>query len=125
MSQDCAVLSPKARAIFEKLKPFFPPDPWGGEHWFEDGRVFDNTMYDLRKSAVRKKLLDETMHTIGYMLYVDVGVYKDQHGTLVGFENEKLSPIVQRPLELLCLLFELHHQIDTMDQMDGDPREVL
>ena len=70
MARDCEVLSANAKAIFEKFKPFFPPDPWGNPRLWEDGRIKDNWDYDLKKSADRERLKEWYEKLIGGVVVV-------------------------------------------------------
>ena len=122
MPIDCPELSQKARAIFEKLKPHFPPDPWGSPKWFEDGRVFRDLgerVFDLRKSADGEKITNDLFHTLGYMLTIAVGVFKDHHGKSANLEGFRLTPMLLNKLELYDLLTELEYQIEIAPIVDA------
>jgi hypothetical protein len=45
VARDCKKFSPAARQVFEKIKPYFPPDPWGNPKWTKGGKVYDNGWY--------------------------------------------------------------------------------
>jgi hypothetical protein len=116
---NCEQLSPKAKEIFKKLEPFFPPDPWKKPCWEEEGVVTHNGRYDLRKAADRKKLEDWNKSFVGYILVLQASMYRDSHGgLLIGFDREHITPHMQNVAELLLILQDLDFQIETGDLMD-------
>ncbi len=116
---DCDKLSPKAVNIFEKLKPFFPPDPWKKPQWIEGGRVFDNGEFDLRNSTDRDKLIDKTKMMLGSHIELAANIYHRNTKTLEGFEIEHFGKAIRHTAELLLILNELDFQIETMDLFEG------
>ena len=119
MATDCQVLSPKAREIFERLKPFFPPDPWKQPRWNEDGTVEDNGRYDLRQSADRQKLLEKMRSALAMFVETVAGVYKTNNGSLDGFEVDHFGLMIRNGVELLFVLRDLDFQIETGDLLDA------
>lgn len=119
MPTDCTELSPAAQAIFAKLEPFFPPDPWKRPCWFADGQVIDNGKHDLRKAADRKQLKERYEGFIGYSITLDAGNYRAEHGSLEGFTEQRHSQIVSSYAERILLLKDLDFQIETQDFVDS------
>lgn len=71
MPRDCAELSAQAFGIFQKLKPFFPDQPFGKTPWGSEVKIFHTCWLDLRKSEDRQKLktlLDENQTKILLLL---------------------------------------------------------
>jgi hypothetical protein len=118
MATDCEVLTPNARKIFEKLKPFFPPDPWKKPNWFEDGTVRDNGLFDLRKSQDRTRLIETSKSTLGSFVELQAIIYQKKNGTLEGFEVDHFGQMIKKEAELLLLLNDLDFQIETADLID-------
>lgn len=109
-------LSVDARAIFEKIKPHFPLDPWGKPRWTEEGKVFDNGWFDLRKKADRRRLEEQRKSFLGYLVQVRARAYRDRnHQSIEGFAGEPFSQVIEDYAELLLFLEDLDFQIETMD----------
>jgi hypothetical protein len=122
MAIDCEQLSPNAQKIFEKLKPYYPPDPWDKPQWFPEGIVHEigSPRYDLRKSADRQKLIDWVLHMLGVIVETDASIYaKKRHGSLKGFTRTHFSRMLQHEAEFLLILRDLDFQIETMDLVEG------
>lgn len=115
---DCEKLSPAALQIFEKLKPFFPPNPWNRPTWNEVGTVEDNGLFDLRKSNDRNKLIERTRSTLGSFVEVTASGYKKRNGSFEGFEIDHFGPMIKNKVEMLFILNDLDFQIETMDLVD-------
>ncbi|OHA35040.1 MAG: hypothetical protein A2928_04035 [Candidatus Taylorbacteria bacterium RIFCSPLOWO2_01_FULL_45_15b] len=116
---DCQKLSPKARKIFNSLKPYFPPDPWGKARWKKDGRVCDNGEFDLRKSEDKDKIQHLKRLLIGHELEMMYRRYREKyHLPLEGISNMPLTPLLKDTLEITRLLAELDYQIETGDFAD-------
>ena len=117
--RDCEELSPHAKVKFDRLKPFFPPDPWDKPRWQEEGLVFSNGWLDLRKSADRKKLEEQLLRFIGHAAKTAASLYRNKRaGSLEGFEHEHYGPVIQQKAELLLLLDDLDFQIETYDLVE-------
>jgi hypothetical protein len=116
--KNCEMLSPNAQEIFNKLKPFFPPDSWKTPHWEECGIVTDNGTFDLRKADDRKKLTDRTEMTLGSFVEIVAKGYLDKNATLEGFEHHHFGPLFKSKVELLFILNDLDFQIETGDLVD-------
>lgn len=119
MATDCEKLSPKALKIFEQLKPYFPPDPWGNSNWNEDGTVRSNGLFDLRKSSDRNKLIEKIKSTLGSFVEISAGSYKRKNGSLEGFEIDHFGMMIRREVDLLFTLNELDFQIETLDFVES------
>ena len=115
MARDCEVLSPAAQVIFEKLKPFFPLDPWGEPRWWTDGRIRDNWYYDLRKAADRQRLEEWYQKMIGSAFASEASRYREEHKTLEGFETAPRSRTTVNWAMLFLILWDLDFQIETGD----------
>ncbi|MEK7654377.1 MAG: hypothetical protein AAB345_03850 [Patescibacteria group bacterium] len=118
MATDCEKLSPAAKKIFDKLKPFYPPDPWRKPRWEKDGVVIDNGTYDLRRHADRKRLEDNRQSFLGYMLALAASIHRDGAGSMQGFTEKHFSEHMQQVAEQLLLLRDLDFQIETVDLVD-------
>lgn len=119
MARDCEKLSPKALEIFGKLKPHFPPDPWKKPQWFEDGRVYRNGSFDLRKSSDRQRLERDIQMFVGYLVGIAASSYRRKNGSLEGFAIEHLGDLNKAAAELLLLLQDLDFQIETADLIES------
>ncbi|MBX4205394.1 MAG: hypothetical protein KW788_04410 [Candidatus Doudnabacteria bacterium] len=119
MARDCEVLSTNARAIFEKLKVHFPPDPWHWPMWNEEGLVEDNGRFDLRTSADRQRLIDRKKMTLSSFVENSASVYMRRKGSLDGFEIEHFGLMIKNEVELLLILYDLDFQIETGDLVDA------
>ena len=117
MAVNCEKLSSNAQLIFEKIKPHFPPDPWNKPRWTEEGIVYSNGFFDLRKHNDRDKLMEKQKSFIGYCIGLNGSSYKKEHnGSLDGFLNNLMSDsLIQKTTELLLLLQDLDFQIETLD----------
>lgn len=118
MGRDCESLSLKAREIFEKMAKFFPPDPWGRPRFENEGRVYDNGWYDLRKSKDRRRLIEKTRSSIGYVVETKAALFIKKNGSLSGFYKQCFSMTVKLKAEFLLLLGDLDFQIETGDIVD-------
>ena len=119
MARDCDELSPKARAIFAKLKPYFPPDPWNGPRWKEGGEVEDNGRFDLRLSTDRKRLMNEKGLNIAYLVELSASQYRKTHGnSLKGFRQRRFGRLVEDAVKFFFLLDDLDFQIETGDLVE-------
>ncbi len=119
MRTNCERLSDNARKIFDKIKPFYPPNPWKKPQWNEDGLVFDNGWLDLRKSSDRDCLQNQKESSIGFSVKIAALVYRDKHKSLEGFSQEHYSKSIENSVALLLLLEDLDFQIETMDLVEG------
>lgn len=116
---DCMYLSKNAQLIFERITRHFPPDPWKKPQWEPEGRVHDNIWLDLRKSADRRKLMDQIKSQFGYLIGLKAGMYRKEHGgSLRGFRQVRLTPHDRDRAELLLLLEDLDFQIETGDLIE-------
>ena len=115
---DCEQLTPNARKIFKKIKMFFPPDPWNRPQWIEDGKVYDNGWFDLKKSADRERLKKQKQSLLGYFIETQASGYREKNGSLKGFTRQCFSQPIQTHVEILLLLNDLNFQIETMDLME-------
>ncbi len=118
MARDCEELSANARAIFEKIKAYFPPNPWGSPQWTSEGKVFDNGWYDLRKSADRERFLQSKRNTLGYMVQLFASSCRNKLGSLDSFTHVRFSPMMRSQVEPLLLVIDLNFQIETSDLID-------
>ena len=118
MATDCEVLSEGAKIIFEKIKPYFPPDPWNSPNWLEEGVVRDNGFFDLRKSQDRTRLIEKTTSALGSFVETVAGVYHTKNGSLEGFEIDHFGMMIRNKVGLLFVLKDLDFQIETMDFVD-------
>ena len=116
--RDCEQLSSNAQKIFEKLKPFFPPDPWKRPQLVSEGRVYDNGWFDLRRSADRKKLEEQKKSLLGYLVHMEALMYREKNRSLEGFTKEHFPEIIKTHVEILLLLSDLDFQIETADLCD-------
>jgi hypothetical protein len=116
--RDCEELSPNARKIFDKIKPYFPPDPWNRPQWTNEGLVYANGWCDLSKSSARKDRIQWEKNMIGYLVGLQGTTYKKRHGSLDGFTSQHYSRLTQHHVELLLLYEELDYQIETGDFTD-------
>lgn len=115
---DCEKLSPNALKIFERIKKFYPPDPWDNPQWTEEGRVNDNGWRDLRKKADRDKLMKKYEHVIGFVIVASARSLIDKKEKLTrrSVFNLKAS---RGWIELACLLYDLDFQIETLDLVES------
>ena len=111
---DCEKLSPNALKIFEKIKTYYPPDPWKNLQWKEEGLVYDNGWHDLRKGDDRGKLIGRWEHTIGSTIVMFASQNKNKKLTRSVF-HFKMS---KRWIEIAVLLKELDFQIETLDLVE-------
>lgn len=117
---DCQELSPNARKIFDKIKTYYPPNPWGKPRWKEDGLVQDysnTTWYDLRKFEDRHKLIDDYTSDIGRSVILEYGSLR-REGKEIRACDFNLKAC-ERWIDLVVLLEELDFQIETMDLMES------
>lgn len=120
MARDCETLSKKAQAIFNKLKPFFPPNAWGRPFWEREGTIAGDGTLDLRKSADRKHMEEKILSFIGNVVGLEASSFrKNNNGSLSGFKDQKYSAIIQHEAEKLLILRDLDFQIETADVIDG------
>ncbi len=119
MGTDCNVMSPNARKIFEKLKPFYPPDPWQRPMWDEEGRVKDNGSFDLRKSSDRSRLIERSRSTLGSFVETVAGAYETRVGSFDGLEHHHFGLMIKHEVERLKILNDLDFQIETGDLVDA------
>lgn len=115
MAVDCEQLSPNAQIIFEKIKPYFPPDPWNKPSWTEEGIVHHNWFFDLRKHKDRDKLIEWQKNFIGSCIGLTASSYRKNNESLDGFLNKCNDGLIQKTTELLLLLEDLDFQIETLD----------
>lgn len=118
MARDCEELSPNARKLFDQIKAYFPLDPWLKPQSTEDGKVFENIWYDLRKSSDRDLLAGKKRNLLGVLVELSAIEYKKQYGSLLGFANRHLNPLIAYIAELLLLLTDLDFQIETLDLVE-------
>jgi len=118
MNTDCGALSSSAKKIFARIKPFFPPDPWKNQMWADDGRVNTNGWYDLRKSADRKRLMEEKKNFLGYLVESEANMFLEVIGSLERFTSCQFTEMMKREAQLLLLLRDLDFQIETMDVVE-------
>lgn len=112
---DCEKLSPNALKIFEKIKKYYPPNPWN-KQWTEEGMVYDNGWHDLRKGGDRGKLIRRWEHTIGSTIVMFASQCSNRNDKLTrAVFSFKLS---KKWIELAVLLKELDFQIETLDLVE-------
>ena len=110
---DCEKLSPNALKIFEKIKKYYPNDPWDNLRWSQEGLVFFHGWHDLRKSENRHQLIKEYELQVGSMIVMFAKIARER--------NQDLTPSVfrfkmsRKWIELAVLLHELDFQIETLD----------
>ena len=114
-TQQPAEFSEKARKIFETIKAFFPPDPFGEAQYADEGRVYDNGWYDLRTKKDRARLMEKIENLIGYLVQRAATEFREKKGSLRGFTSRHFTPHMQKEVQLLLLLSDLDFQIETMD----------
>lgn len=114
---DCDQLSPNARKIFENIKAYYPPDPWGDPRWEEAGRVYGNGWKDLRKKEDRDTLVNWYKFLIGSIIITSAIENKIRRKKLDrSVFHFKMS---KNWIELAVLLEELDFQIETLDLVEG------
>jgi hypothetical protein len=118
MPTDCEVLSSDAEAIFKKLEPYFPSDPWKKPRWQEEGTVRGDELFDLRKGEDRDRLIRQTLSELGSASEIQALIHRKKDGSLEGFDLAHFGKMVQQRAELLLLLRELDFQIETGDALD-------
>ena len=124
---DCEKLSPNAKKIFDKIKDYFPPDPWQNPRWTEDGKVNDNGWHDLKKSEDRDRLINRYRNYIGSSIVLSIRADLDHRGGSIDYD--KIQKVVEgcyislntrsRFICLVVLLEELDFQIETMDLVES------
>lgn len=113
---DCEKLSPNAQKIFEKIKNLYPPDPWQNPQWKEEGLVYDNGWQDLRKSAIRRSLIDSYNHIIGLSITQTAHSFRKANKEMRSCDiNLK---IYEAWIDKVIVLEELDFQIETMDLVE-------
>lgn len=113
---DCQELSPNARKIFERIKEYYPLDPWGKQQWSEEGTVTDNGVFDLKKAEDRSKLISRYESLIGSTIVMFAKSESDTGNKITRkVFHFKMS---KKWIELAVLLHELDFQIETMDLVD-------
>jgi len=116
---NCKSFSANAIKIFEKIQPYFPPDPWSNPQWIQEGRVKDNEWYDLRKSDDRSRLIEAERSALGHMAQIKAVAHREKHGSLRGFAKKRFSRAIQHQVELLLLLEDLDFQIESLDFVES------
>ena len=119
MPTDCEALSDNAQAIFAKLQPFYPPDPWDKPQWEAVGRIFDNGWHDLRLAADREKMTRWYKNLLGYLVEMSAIGYMRDHSTLEGFTQLHFTDHMRKVGHELLILNELDFQIETMDLVES------
>ena len=119
MARNCKTLSPKAAEIFKKLEPFFPPDPWHNPQWFEDGKIRDNWLYDLRLSDDRERMEKWYQLMIGHSVQLSADMYLKEKGSLDDFTPQNFIEQIRHHAKLLLILQDLDFQIETLDIVEG------
>ena|SRR3989344_3734812 len=105
--------------IFNSLRPYFPPDPWGKARWKKDGRVYDNGEFDLLKSEDRDKIQYLKRLLIGHELEMMYRRYREKNYLpLESISNMPLTPLLKDTLEIAHILAELDYEIETGDFAD-------
>lgn len=118
MARDCEELSPNARKIFNKIKIFFPSDPWNKPQHTDAGLIYAGSWYDLCKSVARQDRILWQQHMVGYLVGLQADSYRKKHGSLEGFTKQNYSRVTQHHVELLLLYQDLDYQIETGDLTD-------
>lgn len=113
---DCKKLSPNALEIFEKIKAYYPLDPWNKLQWYQEGKVYDNGWHDLRKAEDRDKLIKKYEHIIGHVIVLSAR-NKMERGEVFtkSVFNFRAS---KRWIEIAGLLYDLDFQIETLDLVE-------
>ncbi len=115
MARDVETLSPKAAAIFAKLKLFYPVGAFNMIQWEEVGRVHNNGWYDLRLHAERERLEKNRLSMIGYLVRAEASMFVKTHGSLDDFTRHHFTTHMKELAEQLLILDELSFQIETLD----------
>jgi hypothetical protein len=115
MATDCEKLSESAQRIFERLRPYFPPDSWKKPQYTEEGKVCENGWYDLRLSADRTRLISAKLSAIATFVEIQASMHRDGHGSLEKFTESHFPRSIQYLAEQLLILRDLDFQIETGD----------
>ncbi|MDP2629695.1 MAG: hypothetical protein Q8P45_03295 [Candidatus Harrisonbacteria bacterium] len=114
MARDCEQLSPAAQAIFAKLKPFFPPDPWKRPRWQEEGIIIDNGTFDLRKYEDRKRLEEVHGRHIAFQIITEASQHQDNLDDYA-IGGSPMSKLLRKHIKIVLILQDLDFQIETTD----------
>ncbi len=117
MIKDCKKLSPNALKIFEQIKACHHPSDlwWGNLQWTEDGKVYADMWYDLRKKKDREKLTKWYEWLIGKTIVMFASSGKKKKLTPSAFSLR----VLKRWIEVAVLLHRLDFQIETMDLVEA------